>query len=99
MPNHVHIVTRTGSTPLARAMARIGTGHAVYFNRRHARVGHLFQNRYKAVRILDETQLRTTIRYVHRNPVEAGLVDVRAAGGLPLDESRPPAWHGVETNS
>ena len=74
MSNHVHLVTRTGPTPLARAMARINTGHALYFNRRHGRVGHLFQNRYKAVPIEDDAQLRAVIRYVHANPLAAGIV-------------------------
>ena len=74
MSNHVHLVTRTGPTPLARAMSRVNTGHALYFNRRHGRVGHLFQNRYKAVPIEDDAQLRVVIRYVHANPLEAGIV-------------------------
>ena len=74
MSNHVHLVTRTGPTPLARAMSRINTGHALHFNRRHGRVGHLFQNRYKAVPIEDDAQLRAVIRYVHANPLAAGIV-------------------------
>jgi hypothetical protein len=59
--NHVHLVTRTGPTPLARAMSRINTGHALDFNRRQGRVGHLFQNRYKAVPIEDDAQLRVVV--------------------------------------
>ncbi len=79
MSNHVHLVVQTGSIPLARAMARIATGHALYFNRRHQRVGHLFQNRYKARRIEDDAHLRNAIRYVHVNPLEAGIVGSLAA--------------------
>ncbi len=79
MSNHVHLVLRTGSIPLARAMARIDTGHALYFNRRHQRVGHLFQNRYKAAQIEDDAHLRNAIRYVHANPLEARLVGSLAA--------------------
>jgi len=84
MPNHVHLVLRTGSVPLARAMARLLTGHAVYFNRRHDRVGHLLQNRYKTHTIVDDVHLRIVIRYAHRNPLRAGLVaDLAALGRSP----------------
>lgn len=79
MSNHVHLVVQTGSIPLARAMARIATGHAIHFNRRHQRVGHLFQNRYKARQIEDDAHLRNAIRYVHVNPLEAGIVGSLAA--------------------
>jgi REP element-mobilizing transposase RayT len=74
MPNHAHLVLRTGNVPLARAMARLLTGHAVYFNRRHDRVGHLLQNRYKTHAVTDDVHLRILVRYVHRNPLRAGLV-------------------------
>ena len=74
MPNHVHLVLRTGETPLAVGMARLNTGYARYFNERHERVGHLFQNRYRAIPILDESHLLVCIRYVHRNPLRAGMV-------------------------
>ena len=74
MSNHLHAVTRTGPVPLARFMARIGTAYAMHFNRRHGRVGHLFQNRYNATPIEDDAHLRNSIRYVHVNPLEAGIV-------------------------
>jgi REP element-mobilizing transposase RayT len=79
MPNHAHLVVRTGHRPLRHAMARILTGYAGYFNVRHARTGHLFQNRYKSVPVLDDAYLLVVIRYVHRNPLEAGLVPDCAA--------------------
>jgi REP element-mobilizing transposase RayT len=74
MPNHVHFVVRTGQRRLAHVMARLLTGYAGYFNERHARAGHLFQNRYKLVPVLDDDYLLVVIRYVHRNPLEAGFV-------------------------
>ncbi len=84
MPNHVHLVLQTGPVPLARAMARIGTGYAQEFNRRHDRVGHLFQNRYKSILVGDEEQLLAVVRYVHLNPVRAGIVGgVDALGHYP----------------
>lgn len=74
MPNHVHLMLRTGALPLSRLMARLETGYAVRFNLRHDRCGHLFQNRFKSILIRSDAQLRLTLRYVHRNPLEAGLV-------------------------
>jgi putative transposase len=45
MPNHFHLLVRTGKEPLARSMRRLMTGYAINFNLRHKRRGHLFQNR------------------------------------------------------
>ena len=49
MPNHVHLLLKTGLTPIATIMRRLLTGYAVYFNHRYRRHGHLFQNRYKTI--------------------------------------------------
>ena len=74
IPNHVHILVRTGVTPLARMMRRLLTGYAVSFNLRHGRSGHLFQNRYKSVVCEEESYLLELIRYIHLNGIRAGLV-------------------------
>jgi len=74
MPNHVHLVVRTGARPLARVMHRLGTRYSRYFNDRHGRFGHLLQGRYRAIRVASDAQLATLVRYVHANPVRAGLV-------------------------
>jgi REP element-mobilizing transposase RayT len=83
MPNHVHLVLRSGRASISRLMARLGTGYAVYFNKRHERVGHLFQNRFRSRRVLDEGDLLGLVVYVIRNPAEAGLVDPAASAGFP----------------
>ncbi|MDJ0818374.1 MAG: transposase [Desulfobacterales bacterium] len=49
MTNHLHLLLRTGTAPIATVMRRLLTGYAVSFNRRHRRHGHLFQNRYKSI--------------------------------------------------
>ncbi len=46
IPNHFHLLLRTGNAPVATVMRRLLTGHAMGYNRRHRRYGHLFQNRY-----------------------------------------------------
>ena len=65
MPNHVHLLLRTGSTPLARAMRSLLTGYAGAFNRRHRRRGHLFQNRYKSIVVEEEPYRLELVRYLH----------------------------------
>jgi REP element-mobilizing transposase RayT len=83
MPNHAHLVVRTGHRPLARLMARIGTGYAGGFNRRHDRIGHLFHNRYKSLLVPDDPYFLTLVRYVHLNPVRAGIVSLGALRRYP----------------
>ncbi|CAB1059870.1 hypothetical protein D1BOALGB6SA_4635 [Olavius sp. associated proteobacterium Delta 1] len=74
IPNHAHILLRTGHTPLATVMRRLLTGYAVSFNRRHRRHGHLFQNRYKSILCQEDTYLLELVRYIHLNPLRAKLV-------------------------
>jgi len=74
LQNHFHILLRTDSTPLSKVMRRLMTGYAVTFNRRYKRRGHLFQNRYKSVVCEEDPYLLELIRYIHLNPVRAGLV-------------------------
>jgi REP element-mobilizing transposase RayT len=75
IPNHAHILLKTGHTPLATVMRRLLTGHAVYFNRRHRRHGHLFQNRYKSILCQEDAYLLELVRYIHLNPLRAKLVN------------------------
>ena len=81
MPNHVHLVLRTGQIPVATVMARVNTGYALRFNRRHARVGYLFQGRYKSLLVEREAYLLALVRYVHLNPLRAGIVSSLEALG------------------
>ncbi len=57
MPNHYHMLVRTGKKPLSGSMRRLLTGYVVNFNRRHKRCGHLFQNRYKSIICEDDPYL------------------------------------------
>ena len=74
IPNHAHILLRTGPTPLAQMMRRLLTGYAVSFNLRHQRAGHLFQNRYKSIVCEEDIYLSELVRYIHLNAIRAGLV-------------------------
>lgn len=75
MPNHVHLLFRTGEVPLATVMRRLLTGYAQQFNRRHKRHGQLFQNRYKSFLCEEEPYFLELVRYIHLNPIRARLVD------------------------
>jgi REP element-mobilizing transposase RayT len=74
MPNHAHLLVRTGLTPIATVMRRLLTGYASQFNRRHRRHGHLFQNRYKSILCQEDPYLLELVRYIHLNPLRSGLV-------------------------
>ena len=74
IPNHFHLLLKTGDVPIATVMRRLLTGHAVTFNRRHRRVGHLFQNRYKSILCQEDSYLLELVRYIHLNPLRAKLV-------------------------
>jgi putative transposase len=75
MRNHVHLLLRTGPTPLSSFMRRLLTGYAQQFNRRHNRSGHLFQNRYKSFLCEEEPYFLELVRYIHLNPIRASIVD------------------------
>jgi len=74
MPNHFHLLLRTGLSPLSNVMLRFLTGYAVSFNLRHRRHGHLFQNRYKSILCQEEPYLKELVRYIHLNPLRAKIV-------------------------
>ena len=74
MPNHNHLVVKDQNNSIHRFMQLINVSYARYFNWKHNRVGHLFQDRYRSEEILTESQLLACIRYVHNNPYKAGMV-------------------------
>ena len=74
IPNHFHLLLETGRIPISSLMQKLLTGYATTFNLRHKRHGHLFQNRYKSILCQEETYLLELVRYIHLNPVRAGIV-------------------------
>jgi len=74
IPNHFHLLVRTGNRPIFVSMRKILTGYAVKFNLRHRRHGHLFQNRYKSIVCEEDPYLLELTRYIHLNPMRAGIV-------------------------
>jgi REP-associated tyrosine transposase len=74
IPNHFHLLLRTGRVPISTVMKRLLTGHAMYFNRKHNRVGHLFQNRYKSILCQEDAYMLELVRYIHLNPLRAKII-------------------------
>jgi REP element-mobilizing transposase RayT len=74
MSNHVHLALETGPVHLSRIVLALHGSYAQAFNHRHERVGHLFQGRYKAFLVQKTSYLLALVRYIHENPVKAGLV-------------------------
>jgi REP element-mobilizing transposase RayT len=98
MPNHYHLLIQTHTATLARGMRDLNGAYAQGFNRRHTRVGHLFQGRYKAILVENGEYLHALARYIVLNPVRAGLCDApedwpwtsyRAAVGIARSDMFP----------
>ena len=70
MSNHTHLLLRGDLCNLSCMMHRLGSRYASYFNRRHERIGHLFDGRFESVCIESDAQYLAVVRYIHRNPVE-----------------------------
>jgi REP element-mobilizing transposase RayT len=74
IPNHFHILLRSGAGGLSAFMRRLLTGYATGYNKRHRRAGHLFQNRYTSVVCEEDAYFMELIRYIHLNPLRARVV-------------------------
>ncbi|HEY3172505.1 MAG TPA: transposase [Thermoanaerobaculia bacterium] len=74
MPNHVHLAVGQGATSQSAFMHALQSSYTQGFNRRHCRVGHLFQGRYKSFLVDCERYFLALVRYIHENPVKAGMV-------------------------
>lgn len=72
--NHVHLLVETPKGNLSKFMQPLQTSYTVYFNRRHRRSGHVFEQRYKAFLVDRDNYLLQVSRYLHLNPVAARLV-------------------------
>ena len=103
IPNHLHLLLRTGVAPIATVMGRLLTGYAVSFNRRHRRHGQLFQNRYKSILCQEDPYLLELVRYIHLNPLRSGLVsDLKKldkhpyCGHCVLMDKRKNDWQDAE---
>lgn len=74
MPNHYHLFIETTKPNLSRIMQYLNTAYSIYYNVRHKRCGHLFQGRYKSIIVESDAYFAELTRYIHLNPVRAGIV-------------------------
>lgn len=75
MGNHLHLLIKEENEKLGITMRRIGASYVYWYNYKYERSGHLFQDRYKSEAVEDDSYLLTVIRYIHQNPVKAGITD------------------------
>jgi putative transposase len=75
MTNHVHLEIKTFDISTSIIMKRINQIYAQYFNKKYNYIGHVFQDRYHSEVIKDDSQILTTTRYIHLNPVKANMVE------------------------
>lgn len=78
MPNHFHLLLQQRtSVAITNFMQRVLTAYSMYFNRRYERVGSLFQGRFQAKEVTNDSYLLHLTRYIHRNPVEAKITKIQ----------------------
>lgn len=73
MGNHIHLLIKEGEEPLGQIMKRICTRFVYWYNVKYERKGHLFQDRYKSEPVENDEYFLAVIRYIHQNPIKAGL--------------------------
>jgi len=74
MSNHVHLAVQVGEEPLSKIMQNLSFRYTRWVNRKQKRIGHLFQGRYKAILVEQDSYLLELVRYIHLNPVRAKMV-------------------------
>jgi hypothetical protein len=73
MGNHVHILLKEGKENLTLVIKRIAGSYVYWYNWKYRRCGHLFQDRFKSEPVEDDAYFLTVIRYIHQNPIKAGI--------------------------
>jgi hypothetical protein len=97
MTNHFHLLWETHDESLSAGMQRLNGEYAQGFNRRHGSVGHVFQDRFFSKPVVTDAHALEAIRYIARNPVEAGLARTPeewpwSSHGAALGLRRPPTF-------
>ena len=75
MSNHIHLLIREREDTIGMAIKRIASSYVYYYNHKYSRDGHLFRERFKSEPVNDMAYFVTLLRYIHQNPVKAGMVD------------------------
>jgi len=91
MNNHYHLVIETPDGNLSKGMRQLNGVYTQSYNKRHNRVGHIFQGRYKAILVSKESHLLETYRYVVLNPVRAKATD-RSSRRMEMEQLSEHNW-------
>jgi len=104
MGNHAHILFKSGKDGISAVMRKLLTWYALYFNRRHHRTGHLFENRYKSILCDEDNYLLALVRYIHLNPLRAKIIQTMEqldrypwSGHRAIMGKTDSAWMGVNS--
>jgi putative transposase len=96
MTNHIHLFVQVGDTELGRIVLRIASRYARFIQARFGTTGHLFERRYHAVLVDEDAYLITLLRYIHQNPLKAGMVsslrNYRWSSHHAYTGTRPQSW-------
>jgi len=102
MPNHFHLLLQSDTGSLPSFMRCLLTGYSKYFNERHKRVGHLFQNRYKSPIVDKVRYFLDLVKYIHLNPLRSGIVrsideleEYPWTGHGKIVRGGPPEWQDI----
>ncbi len=76
MGNHVHLLIQETNEPIGQIFRRIGSRYVFWYNAKYGRSGHLFQDRFKSELVTDIRYMLTVIRYIHQNPIKAGICNL-----------------------
>lgn len=79
MDNHYHLLLRMSDLPMSKLMRSLNGAYGRYFNKKYGRTGYLYQDRFRSVVCQDQEYAKELIRYIHLNPLRAGLVDSLSA--------------------
>ncbi|WP_242661503.1 transposase [Alkaliphilus metalliredigens] len=74
MDNHIHLLLKEGKEPLEQIMRWISGSYVYWYNKKYERIGNLFQDRFKSEPVETESYFLTVIRYIHQNPIKAGMI-------------------------
>ena len=75
MSNHVHLLMRVNHKDIGSTVKPLAVMYAMYYNNKYSRSGHVFQDRFKSEPVNDMPYFVTLLRYIHQNPVKAGIVN------------------------
>ena len=89
MSNHIHLLIREREDNIGMAIKRIASSYVYYYNHKYSRDGHLFRERFKSEPVDDMTYFVTLLRYIHQNPVKAGIVNK-------VNDYEFSSWHEYE---